>query len=197
MVSHERRAAGRKCAGPLVGGDIRRVRVEDFVVGVKHLDLVPVLAEERDVRLVAEINDLLIRAVPDEDGDALGIVVGDEIDRALHGVEIPGAVAGDHEPRRIRGRRALLVEKVQPLFPLKPVKLPSARVSTPGIDLHVICLVVLQKIVVRVDGRHVVVDDHGVKVEGIGEAADDGQLVGGGASRPRRLTAFPARCWRW
>jgi hypothetical protein len=132
MVAHKRRTAGRKRSRPLVGGDVRRVGVEDLVIGIEDLDLVPVLAEKRDVRLVAEVDDLLIRAVPDEDGDTPGMFVGDEIDGALNGAEI-SRPSPETTIRAESARGGLfLVENVQPLFPLKPVKRPSVKVSTPG-----------------------------------------------------------------
>ena len=68
------------------------------------LEAGPILAQERDVRLVAEVDDLLVLAVPDEERRAPGIAVVDEVHRALHGVEVARAISADDQTRRIRRR---------------------------------------------------------------------------------------------
>src|SRR5213075_437692 len=49
------------------------------------------------------------------------------------------------------------------------------------IDLDVISLVVVQEVVVRVDGRRVASNDHRVEMKGVRESSDDGQLIARGA----------------
>ena len=46
VVAHERRAARRERARPLVGADVRRMRIEDLVVGIEDDDLVAVFAND-------------------------------------------------------------------------------------------------------------------------------------------------------
>ena len=87
----------------VVGGDIDGMGIEDLVVAVAHLDLVPILAQNGDVRLLAEIDNLFVATVFDEDGDTLGIVVGQEIDGPWTGVEIARAIGTDYEPGRVGG----------------------------------------------------------------------------------------------
>ena len=63
LVGHERGAPRRERAGPLVGGDVGRVRIEDLAVAVMDLDALAILAEQREVALVAAVDDLLVVAV--------------------------------------------------------------------------------------------------------------------------------------
>ena len=66
------------------------------------------------------------------------------------------------------GRRRFLRGEGPPGFPGDAGEAAVVRGEHAGIDLHVVGPVVVQQIVVRVDRRHGVVDDHRVKVKGIG-----------------------------
>ena len=69
-------------------------RVEGAVVAVVDEDLVAILPEQGEVGLVLEEDDLFVVAVLEGDGDALRGRVGDEVQSALDGVEVAGAVGG-------------------------------------------------------------------------------------------------------
>ena len=72
-----------------------------FVVGIGNDGLLAVLAQKRQVMLVGEANDFVVRAFADENGDRLTISIGNEIDGALHG----GLSANDQSPSAHRRRQ--------------------------------------------------------------------------------------------
>src|SRR5580765_1319799 len=95
VVSHERGTTRRESARYFVGSDIRRMWIEYFIVRVRHDNFFPILAKQRHIRFVSEIDDLFICAVPYENrysprcnADAFR----NEVQCALHGVEISRAV---------------------------------------------------------------------------------------------------------
>ena len=83
--------------GSGIRADVCRMWIEDFVVGVTNDRLVLIFAEQCHIFLVAEIDDLFVETVSDLDGDALFRMIGNEIHRSLHRVEIAGAVRADHQ----------------------------------------------------------------------------------------------------
>ena len=192
VIDHKRRTAGGKCAGPLIGCDIGRMRVEDFVIGIMHHDFVAIFAEECYVCLVAKVDDLLVIAVFDEDCRALRSIIGDEINRSLHGIEIACSVAADDQPLRTGGRRRLFGRKGPAGFTADSGKAAAGDGQDIRIDLHVIGFVVFEEIVVRIDGRCIAVNDDGVKMKRVREAADNRQLiiVRRGQCRPGRCAGF-------
>src|SRR5678816_3826763 len=73
--------------------------IEHLVIGVRDDDLVAVFAEDGDVRLVAEVDDLFVAAVANEDRHATWIAVGNEVDRPLDRGEIAAPVGRDDDAR--------------------------------------------------------------------------------------------------
>src|SRR6185436_11506499 len=106
VVAHERGPAGRERARPLVRADVRRMRIEYLVVRVGDDHLLALLAHDGEVRLVAEVDDLLVAAVANEDRDGPGAPIGNEVDRALYGGEITAAVRCHDHARRVCRWRA-------------------------------------------------------------------------------------------
>ena len=93
-------------------------------------------------------------------------------------VEIAGAIGRDDHARRSRRRRLLLRrERPAATVPADPVEAAIGERQHAGIDLHVVRLAVLQQIVMRIDRRDVVVNDHRIEVKPVAEPADDRELV--------------------
>ena len=157
------------------------------VVAVADLDLVAVFAAEGEVGLVAEEDDLLVDAVLDEDGDSLGWVVGDEVDGALDGVEVAGAVGRYDDAGGVGGGRGGLGGE-GPGVVSGEAREVARLGEDAGVDLDDVFVAVVQDVIVRIDGGYVAMDDDGVEVK-VGETTDGGELVvvqvGGGGSDGR------------
>jgi hypothetical protein len=159
-----------------VGADVRRMRIEDFVVRVEDDDRVAVFPDDGQVRLVAEVDNLLVAAVAHEDGGAARTPIGYEVDCALHGVEIAAAVGGHDDARGVRWRRPSLRCEGPAGGAADAAEAAIGEAQDSGIDLHVVGRLVLEQVVMRVDRRDGVVHDDRIEVKPVAEPADDREL---------------------
>ena len=167
MVEGDGRPPLREGAGPFVGLDRQRVRVEHFVVGVMHAGDVRAGAEDGDMGLVAHVHDLLIVAGHHADDDGCGGEVRNQVQGALQRGKVPGAGGIHHEGVRERRRRLLCREG----------PFPRLRREDSLVNAHSILVPILQHIVVRVDDRGVAAHEHRMEMERVREPADDRELV--------------------
>src|SRR5271170_6847375 len=151
-------------------------RVEGAVVAVADLYLVAVLAAEGQVGLVAEEDKFLVGTVSVEDGDTLRRIVGGEIDGALDSVEVPAAVGCDNDVSAVDGGRSGFGGEGPGAVGGEACEVARDGDEHARADLHDIFVMVVQDIVVGIDGRHVVVEKHWIEVE-VGQAADGSELV--------------------
>ncbi len=172
VVAHECRTPRREGSRPLVGTDVRGMRIENLVIRIGDDHLVAILAEQRHVRLIAKVDDLFVVAVSDKDRHGSRAPVRHKINRSLHGVEIAASVRCHHNPLGSAGQPCRLCRKGPAGIARDSFETAIGDAQHAGIDLNVVGLVVLKEIVVGVDRRNVVVDDDRIEVKPVGEPAD-------------------------
>ena len=163
----------RECSGPLVGLDRQGMGVENLVVGIMHPRHIGAGTEDDDIRLVADIDDLLVIAGKDPDDD----LVGREIRNGIQGTLKRGkiAVSGSVDDKRIPQGRGFGGRREGPV--------PDApeRAGGDGQDAVIqgdpVLPPRLQHIVMRIDHGGVSPDQDRVEMERVRKAPDDRQLV--------------------
>ncbi len=153
------------------------MRIEDFVVRIKYDYFVLILTKDSNVGFVAEIDYLLIHTILDENSDALRIAVWNKIHGSLNSIEVPGAIGTDCNFAGINRRRSFSSAEFPAIDSNNPFETAIRQSQHSWINLNIIGFVIFQKIVVRIDGCGVVADNHWVKMEPIGKATDDSQLI--------------------
>ena len=148
--------------------------VESFVVGITDDDAVAGFAEKRDVVLLAEIDDVLVAAGPDEHRHAVVADARNEVDGALNGVEVAAAVGGHDQARR----RAVRRDCPRAKRPGRGGGDAAEPVRDDGVGVHLdgVGMAVGEHARVQIDGGRRRADDHRVEVESFREAADCGSL---------------------
>ncbi len=154
-----------------VGIDARARIVEFLVVGVGNDGPLPVLAHQGDRVLVGEEDHLGVGALPDRDRGRRGVAVGNEVERALHRAEVPGAVRRDGQLGGARRRRRRLGRETPGRRLGQAGVSPRAGLEGARVDRDVVGLAVGQRSVAGIDGRLAARDDHRIVPE-VGLPAD-------------------------
>ena len=170
MVEGHGRPPLREGPGPLVRLHGHRMRIEDLVVGIMHPGHIGTGTKNRDVGLIADIDNLLIVAGQDPDDDWIGRPIRDEIQCPLkrREVSLPGSI----DRNRVLQGRNLTRGRESPF---------RYAFESAGKDLFVngypIRPPVLQHIVMRINHGRIAADQDRMEVKCIREAADNRQLV--------------------
>ena len=164
--------------------------VERVVVRIGDHGLVAVLADHRDEVFRLEGHFLKVGAVLHVDHRRRRIVGRDEIERGLHGVEIPRAV-GRHRQARGAGRRPARLGAEAPGRGIRDAGegFAGGIHERTGVDLHVVSLPVRQHAVARIDRRGITGDRDRVVIEVRGDATDRLRLHGQQLRRQRAARA--------
>ena len=162
------------------GGDVEKraeggAGVDVVVIWIRDDGAFAVLAAEGEIVFGRDPDDLLVSAVADVDVAAGGVVGGDQVDRALDGAEVGGAVGGDGEVGGRGGRRRGLGGEA----PRRGTGNTGEAREDGGVDGDVADGVVGQDAGTRKDAGGVAGDEDGVGV--VGDAGDSAGLgaVGG------------------
>ncbi len=114
------------------------MRVNISVLRLKYLKPCRDPHQDRHIRFIAEVNDLFVVSVSDEDRDPPRAAVRNEIDSALHGIEIATAVGRDDQACGVRGRRSFLCRETSSRRRRRFPEAAVCEIQYSGIDLYVI-----------------------------------------------------------
>ena len=126
--------------------------IEDFVVGVVYLGAIHPLAFYLHILLVARIHQFLIVTGFHQDDGRLFAKVGDEVERALQGIEIAIPLAVHHQC--VGSLRSLCLGSESPSVSLGDTgEGVVGQTDYPVVDGHIILFAILQHVVVGINDR--------------------------------------------